>query len=350
VHPLLADSRRLAIYLLAWAPLALLLMSLLVGTGAFSWPQAAELVVPLALIYAFMCLSAWYICRYVPIGGPGVLYLLIAVTPAASIVSLIWSGAIAWGVALMAGLEAQYLRYRWLLFGAGVLLYYLAVAFHYVLMAIESSRQAEAREMEARILAREAELRALKAQINPHFLFNCLNSISALTSSDPGKAREMCVLLSDFLRSSLGVGDHDQIPLRDELALARSFLAIQGVRFADRLRLEEEIDPGLQAWPVPPLILQPLVENAVTHGVSTLVEGSSVRLEARRAESSLSLAVENTFDPEAPRRHRRGGVGLANVRKRLDARYGNHARVDVVVSGNRFRVELMVPPAAEEAR
>ncbi len=349
MHPLLADVRRLGIYLLAWIPLALLVMGLLAATGSFTWFQSAELVLPLVLVYAFVCLSAWYICRYIPLRGPGggALYLLVAATPAAGIASVFWSGLVGWAVASLAGLEKPYLAERSLLFGAGVLLYYLALAFHYVLLAIENSREAQGREMQARILAREAELRSLKAQINPHFLFNCLHSISSLTGSDPARAREMCVLLSDFLRTSLGVGDRPSIPLRQELELARNFLAIQTVRFS-RLQTEEQIEGGLQSWPVPPLILQPLVENAITHGIATLVEGGTVRMEARRAGDLLEVAVENTFDPEAPRRRRASGIGLANVRKRLDARYGHTARVDVRVDGNRFRVELTIPAEEEK--
>ncbi len=349
MHPILADARRLGLYLIAWIPIAMLLMGLLAATGQFTWLQAAEFVLPLAFLYAFMCLSAWYLCRFVPTGERGIWYLLIAMNPAAGVASLIWAGGIAWGLAGATGLEKPYASQREMLFGAGVLLYYLAVAFHYSLLATESSRQAQAREIEARVLAREAELRALKAQINPHFLFNSLNSISALTGSDPAKAREMCVLLSDFLRSSLGTGDRENIPLGDELMLARSFLAIQRVRFGERLQLEEEIEGGLQTWPVPPLILQPLVENAVTHGISTLLEGGAVRLEARRAEAALMVAVQNSFDPDAPKR-RRGGVGLANVRKRLETRYGREAHVDVLVREGTFRVELLVPGETQEVK
>jgi LytS/YehU family sensor histidine kinase len=106
----------------------------------------------------------------------------------------------------------------------GLLVYCLSVALHYVLLAVQASREAE-------LQAREAELRALKAQINPHFLFNCLNSITALTASDPAKAREMCILLSDFLRDTLGLGERESIPWREELQLARTYLDVEQVRF-----------------------------------------------------------------------------------------------------------------------
>ena len=106
-----------------------------------------------------------------------------------------------------------------------ILIYLLSVAFHYVLIAMEESRRAETQASEARVLARDAELKALKAQVNPHFLFNSLNSISALTSIDPAKARDMCILLSEFLRMTLGLGEKSAIPLSEELALLERFLA-----------------------------------------------------------------------------------------------------------------------------
>jgi LytS/YehU family sensor histidine kinase len=220
------------------------------------------------------------------------------------------------------------------------------VALFYVLLAQEASREAEQRESQARVLARDAELRALKAQVNPHFLFNSLHSISALTSSDPKRAREMCIALADFLRATLGLGEKALIPLEEELSLIHSFLAVEKIRFGARLKMEEQIDPGTLDCMVPPLILQPLVENAVVHGIANLTEGGWIQLrvgavhEANHA--NVSIEVENRFDPEAPVR-RKSGVGLANVRQRLDTRYGNNASFAVNKNGERFHVGLTLP-------
>ncbi len=345
MHPILADPRRLALYLAAWVPLILLLAGLLASTGDFTWSQAAELTVPLAVVYAFVCLSAWYLCRFLPLRGPSIFYQLATVNAAASVSSLIWSGAVAWALAIGLKLEPQYLRQRPILFGAGFLLFDLAAAFHYALMAFESSRQAHARALQANVLAREAELRALKAQIDPHFLFNSLHSISALTASDPAKARDMCVLLSDFLRSSLRMGDRERIPLGEELALARSFLAIQQIRFGTRLQIEEDVSDGAVGCLIPPLLLQPLVENAVTHGVATRVEGASICIKITKTATRVAICVENNFDGDA--RRSRGGVGLANVRKRLEVCYGDLGSMEVREVGDRFRVEVELPAESE---
>src|SRR6202040_3226088 len=139
------------------------------------------------------------------------------------------------------GLNQKFAPQAPLLFAAGFLLYSLAVASNYVILEIEESRAAQARVLETSVLARDAELKALKAQINPHFLFNSLNSISALTSIDAARAREMCILLADFLRMTLGMGEKTVIPFSEELDLLEKFMAIEKVRFGARLRMEEKI-------------------------------------------------------------------------------------------------------------
>jgi LytS/YehU family sensor histidine kinase len=232
-------------------------------------------------------------------------------------------------------------------FTVGVLLYLLSVAFHYVLIAMEDSRHAEARAIEARVFARDAELKALKAQVNPHFLFNSLNSISALTSIDPARARDMCVLLGDFLRLTLGLGEKTSVRLSEELDLLQKYMAIEKVRFGARLTMHEDIQEESKACLLPPLLLQPLVENAVKHGIAGLPEGGDVCLAVQRQNGRLAILVENSWDPEAPPR-RSGGMGLRNVQRRLEARYGKDANLRVNTEGERFQVTLSLPAESEE--
>jgi LytS/YehU family sensor histidine kinase len=198
------------------------------------------------------------------------------------------------------------------------------------------------------VLARDSELKALKAQINPHFLFNSLHSISALTAIDAAKAREMCIVLADFLRATLGMGEKTLIPLRDELFLVHSFLSVEKVRFGSRLKLEEQIEPEALECLVPPLLLQPLVENAIAHGISNLTEGGWIRIgiSCRDGPGDLVILVENNFDPDMPPR-RGTGTGLRNVRQRLDARYGKQATFEAYSKESCFRVELNLPAETE---
>jgi two-component system, LytTR family, sensor histidine kinase AlgZ len=229
-----------------------------------------------------------------------------------------------------------------LLFSAAVLVFLLVLSVHYVVLAFEAVCEAERQQLELQVLTREAELRALRAQVDPHFLYNSLNSISALTTADPQGARRMCLLLGDFMRNTLKVSALNRIPMADELALADGFLSIEQVRFGARLQVERAVDERAMTCRVPPLLLQPLVENAVKHGIAGLVDGGFIRLEADCHDGVLRLKIENEFDPDSPASSRHG-LGLRNVRGRLRVLYENRARIDTSSTGDRFVVEMELP-------
>lgn len=224
MHPLLAARGRLWLYFLAWIPLALLLAYFFALMGSLTWLEAGALALPLALFYALICPAPWYMCRGLPLGATPVSKILGNHLAAAIAASLMWI-VVAKGLALLFGryffprLNERFGPQLPVLFVIGVLLYLLAVALQYVLLSVESSKEAEMREQEALTLARESELKALKAQINPHFLFNSLNSISALATIDGARARDMCIKLSEFLRATLKLGEQQRIPFAQELAL-----------------------------------------------------------------------------------------------------------------------------------
>ncbi len=334
MHPILVSRARLALYLLSWLPLAAAAAGLLGGVDKLPWAQSALIGVGLALFYALVCLSPWYSGRYLPFQPAAIGKLLLNHGIAAVIAALLLMA-----LARLMSVPGSALLF---IFGAGVLLYLLATALHYVSFSFQASRQAESRPRAPRLLAREAELKALKAQINPHFLFNSLNSISALAMADGARAREMCVRLSEFLRATLKLAEQPEIPIEEELALARMYLDVERVRFGDRLRVGQNIEPDCRNCRVPALILQPIVENAVKHGIAGLVDGGEICMTAECREQVLQITVENDFDPDA-RAVVRNGLGLANVRSRLNTWYPNRVRLAADTRGHRFRVCLELP-------
>ena len=348
MHPILGRVDRLAVYLAAWLVVCGLLAGVFTRFGQ-SWLEALALLAPLCLIYAFICLSAWYVSRATPLTASSGQRVLIASVLSAAFASGFWMGLTrAWIAALsatatFAPAADRYVQQIPFLFSVGVLLFLLSLAVHYVLLVFETAREAERRQLELEILTREAELRALRAQIDPHFLYNSLNSISALTGSDAPGARRMCLLLGEFLRNTLDVSARQRIPLAEELALAQRYLSIEQVRFGARLRIDQRVDEDAAACLVPPLLLQPLVENAVTHGIAKLIEGGLIRLDIARRDGDLAIVIENPCDADAGIAARPGGVGLDNVRNRLDATFGRVARMDTSNSGGCFRVELHLP-------
>ena len=355
MHPILAQNRRRGLYLLVFLQAGLLLGELMVRTAGAPRLQAMAVAVPLLLVHSFSCLASWYVCRSLPLGVTPPDRLLVAHSAAAAlsgglltVIGWLWARALD-GAGGFAGTMGFYRESLTLVFVFALLVFSLTVAVHYLFIASEASRAAEKQAIELQLLAREAELKALKAQIDPHFLFNCLNSISGLVGAAPEQARKMCVALADFLRQSLRVGAVERLPLAKELALAKSYLAVEQVRFGDRLRVELSQDEKSLECEVPPLILQPLVENAVRHGIAHRLEGGLVTIAARTDQGRLRLTVENPCDPERPV-PRSEGIGLDNVRRRLTATFGSDADLVIRAGGERFEATVTLPahlPAIE---
>lgn len=337
MHPVLAARLRFALYLAAWAPFVAL-MAYAVRTPGASWMQTAAVLLPAAFLFAFACLSPWYICRVQPLQLAKMTRLMVTWTSA----PVFAGGLLAASAYLAARIFDRPVPNLGLLVALGAILYLLSGGLHYTALAAEASRAAEKRAVEARSLARDAELQALRMQINPHFLFNSLHSIAALAMVDGARAREMCVRLSDFLRSSLGLGGRESITLAEELALARSYLVVEQIRFGARLRFVEEVDASAEACIVPALLLQPLVENAVKHGIAGMLEGGEIRLSVAREPARVKIVVENAFDPEVMVPVK-SGLGLTHVRRRLEVRYGAGAQFSAGAVGDVYRVEVGIP-------
>jgi sensor histidine kinase YesM len=346
MHPILTRRSRLFAYLIVWIAFGLLLGAVLYVGGKTSAQWSFSFAVPLAVYLGLQSLFFWYLVQAMPPGE----------TPMARL-AMTWFGA---GLAsLVVWLAVAYAWARFLLdegahypdeaIGAVPLLVFagaigisLAVLGHYLAGAFQRSRDAERRALELQVLAREAELKSLRAQLDPHFLFNSLNSVAALIGQDAKAARQMCFLMAQFFRKSLSLVREQAIPLSEEISLVETFLAIERVRFGERLRTRFDIAEEVRDIAVPPLVLQPLVENAVHHGVAHLLEGGEVTVQARKREGFLELIIENPCDPERPA-SRGTGVGLANVRSRIETLCGHRASVDVDAKEHLFRVSILLP-------
>ena len=348
MHPILSNRRTLILYLTIWLFVGLLIEIPFIYNYKTQWGAFLSADIPVNLLFAFICLSSYYLCRIFPIQSTrwyNLLSLFFVVACLAGGITL----AVGYGwvhiidsLQLSAPIAPLYEPWIAGIYSLLVLIFLLIAATHYVIITFEQSRETELQTFELKVLAQDAELRALRAQIDPHFLFNSLNSISALTTSDPSKARTMTLLLADFFRKSLEYGAKKHISLENELSLISDFLTIEQVRFGLRLKIEQDIKEECKKALVPPLILQPLVENAVRHGIAHLVEGGTVRIHCEGRGERLHLQVENPVDVDRPKR-KGTGVGVRNVRSRLDTLYGNDARVDVEETNEYFRIKLSFP-------
>ncbi len=185
-------------------------------------------------------------------------------------------------------------------------------------------RQAEVARWQMETNLKEAELRALKSQLNPHFIFNSLNGIRALIDEDPERAQRMVTHLAGLLRESLQAHKQALVPLKQELASVRNYLELESIRLEERLRYRIDAEPEVMEEPVPIMLLQMLVENGVKHGVANLPGGGEIRLSARRRGEHLELRVTNSGQLQDNRNGT--GVGTPNVLQRLALHYGERAR------------------------
>jgi len=204
-------------------------------------------------------------------------------------------------------------------------------------LAITMQRQryrAEIRQAQLGEALRAAELRLLKSQLNPHFLFNALNGLRSLIADEPDRARDAVTHLARTLRYTLASSDEDRVTLERELEMVDDYLALESMRLAERLRVERDIDPAARGTRVPSMLLQTLVENAIKHGVAALKEGGTLRLSARVDAGVLVMRVDNPR-PMEPAPASDPGVGLRNATERLRLLYGDEAslRLDLSTPG-----------------
>lgn len=239
--------------------------------------------------------------------------------------------------------DTLFIKQSMMLRGALVLLVFMG----YVLVLIVNGKledQLEVRKREEMIakMAKEAELFHLRQQLQPHFLFNSLNSISALVKRQPDKAREMILQLSSFLRGTIKKDEKEWVSVEDETETLKLFLAIEKVRFGHRLEADFEVDENSLALKLPPLLLQPLLENAVKHGLYGLVENVIISVKIEKVKNYLEVNISNPFDPESVSEEG-AGFGLESVKRRLYLFFGRNDLLYFVKSDNMFHVKLRIP-------
>ena len=357
MHPVLSSVRSLTWYFLVWLVLGVAVASVLAWSTTTPWRNALWFAIPVCVAYAFVLPSAYYVCRALPFTrrhlGVG-----IALFASASAVA----GGVGWGICLGWNGLGQGLEQDWAgivitpalglaLFAVAAGLYLSSLLMHDVLIAMDQVHAAQRREVQSLALAQAAELQMLRTQINPHFLFNCLNSISALTSSDAAGARSMTIALAQYFRQTLALSEQATIALEQEVAHCQSFLAIEKQRFGGKLSVDIQLQDLAQTALVPPMLLQPLVENAVKHGIAQRVGAGVVAIQARVQGNWLHLSVENPIEADPLAAHAEHdahpvdglGLGLRNCHQRLRNLYGDQARITQHATTERFVVELTLP-------
>ncbi|UII33954.1 histidine kinase [Fulvivirga ulvae] len=298
------------------------------------------------ILLAGIGLSYWYVVQYISPDSQGISGVIISHILGASISALL----VVYGASsALSAFFSENDSYSDLVDGSflwriiiSVFFLALIIMVYYLLRYNNNLRLKEQEELQLQGMLRHSELEMLKFQINPHFIFNSLNSVSSLTITDPDKARDMVIKLSDFLRSSLGNQSPEKHSLKDELAQMQLYLDIERVRFGDRLTAVHEIDPACQSMTLPNMILQPIYENAIKYGIYEQLEGVEIKTTCKCEDGNLKVSVSNNYDSEgAPQKGK--GIGLKNVRNRLELTYGTMGLMTIEKEKTIFTVHLLIP-------
>jgi LytS/YehU family sensor histidine kinase len=227
-------------------------------------------------------------------------------------------------------------------FLVGILFYFLIIAFYYLIIYYTNFHDKTLRENELKNLVTQAELKSLKFQINPHFIFNSLNSMSALTTIDPTKARGMILKLAEFLRYTLVNNDRQKNKLSEELNNIKLYLEIEKIRFEDKFDFVDNVSPESKDELVPNMILQPLFENAIKHAVYESLEKVTLKFKSFVQNDFLNISLENNFDSSSENKSG-SGIGLNNISDRLKLIYGLNNLMKVEKTDGIFKVNLYIP-------
>ncbi|HAA16119.1 MAG TPA: hypothetical protein DCE41_32195 [Cytophagales bacterium] len=349
-NPIAQNRTYRTVYLLSWVAVAAVHALAIRWTMALAWSDALLEALTFSALFALVGLVIWYIVRFSGIGVNNVWYMILTHGVAATLLVGAWLFV---GVFLLRVFHQQGVSFTnvvdedtgWRA-AQGAIYYVVVTLNYYLLLYSESYREKQLAEIEMRTLLKESELTMLKAQLNPHFIFNSLNSISMLTLTRPEDAHEMVVKLSTFLRHTIGNAETDLVTLHKEIDTMRLYLDIEKSRFGDKLLVEilgiEEISEKVM---VPNMILQPLVENAIKYGVYEALEQSTITVATQMEERMLMVTITNGCE-EKPTRPPGKGIGLQNVRRRLQYLYERPDLLDTRQEGTQFTVTLHIPQLA----
>jgi len=342
-HPFITTPRLLVSYVSGWLIASMALVLIAVFVNGISFGLAMTQFFTFMILFAVIGASVWYVIKYSTLEDNSAFRVIFAHVIAATIIVFIWLYT---GVVIIKLVHPnarfwleQTLANR-LMGGYG--LYVVNVIFFYAVNYYLAFKEKSKNETKLKELVKEAELHALKSQINPHFLFNSLNSISSLTMTDPARAQEMVINLSQLMRYSLKHDQSEKVSLKQEIENNKLYLSIEKVRFGKKLNPVFAVEGDSLKAEIPNMILQPLYENAIKYGVYEATETIDVITHCRCFDDLLEVTISNTYDKNVVSK-KGEGIGLRNIRDRLQVIYGNPHLLKIENKNNEFTVTLTIP-------
>jgi two-component system, LytTR family, sensor kinase len=346
LHPILKYRKNLIVYIIVWTVITVLNFFIQLHFYNFDISTSLSECLVFNILFSLLGIGIWYPVYYTDLEKNRIFNLLINHFVSGLLAVVLWIGA---GYIILTSIfitSQEYIHYfitsiPWRV-GFGFLLYMLFASIYYLMIYYQNFRDKMIGESELRALVKESELNSLKAQINPHFLFNSLNSISSLTMISPGKAQEMVITLSEFLRYSLSQKNESLTTFEKELKNIDRYLGIELIRFGKKLFVKKEIDTSCLRFLLPGLILQPIIENAVKYGVYESINQSNIIIAAHCTNDMLIVSVKNDYDPESISK-KGEGIGIRNVSSRLKIQYNRDDLIKMSKDENIFEITMRFP-------
>ena len=345
LNPILKSPKSILLYLLFVLAITVLYINLISLEGNASFTIKLVDAIAFNLLIAALGLSFWYSSVYLSIENNQITKVILTHFGGGILISVVWLALGYFAVIsiindtdMFGNFFIKTIKSRFII---GILYYFLLTAFYYVVIYYSEFQERTVKETELKNLVTEAELRSLKFQINPHFIFNSLNSMSALTEIDPKKAKQMIIKLADFLRYTLANNDRQQNTLNEELKNIKLYLDIEKIRFDDKFIYVEELHEECGKTEIPSMILQPLFENAIKHAVYETLDAVTIKLTCTRQDDFLKITLCNNFEGES---HKKGaGVGLKNIKDRLSLIYQQDNLMEIKKENGKFIVNIFIP-------
>ena len=344
-NPILKSPKSILFYVLFVIAIAVLYVNLITLEGKSSFTIKAVDAIVFNLLIAALGLSFWYSSVYLSIEHNQITKIILTHFGGGILIAIVWLAlgylaviSIISDTDMFGDFFIKTIKSRFII---GILYYFLLTAFYYVVIYYSGFQESALKETELKNLVTEAELRSLKFQINPHFIFNSLNSMSALTEIDPKKAKQMIIKLAEFLRYTLANNDRQKNTLNEELKNIKLYLDIEKIRFEDKFEYTEELHEECGKTEIPSMILQPLFENAIKHAVYETLDTVTIKLTCSKQDDFLKITLCNNFEGES---HKKGaGVGLKNIKDRLSLIYQQDNLMEVKKENGKFIVNIFIP-------
>jgi two-component system, LytTR family, sensor kinase len=346
INPIFKKTTNLIIYVSFWIVLSL--VQFIFFSVNFKLPISYAITDSLVtnMLFCLIGISLWFMVLYSNLNKNSLWNNLITHLASCVVILLIWISVsyilIISIIQVDTVFNSMFLKSIPWRIPIGVTYYIIITLSYYLIIYYENFKENIIKEADLKTLLRETELKSLKSQINPHFLFNSLNSISSLTLIDPSKAHEMIIKLSDFMRYSLKRKNTEKATVGEELDNARRYLDIEKIRFGNRLKTEFFIDETCLNKLIPNLVMQPLLENAIKYGVFENTETTAIEIHINFVNEFLKIAISNSYNPGAASESGEG-IGQSNIKERLRLIYNRTDLMKVTKGPEDFQVVLYIP-------